>query len=283
MSLMAANALAQLDGPPPVNDPGRHGSSISAGMQYALNHLQLTDDQQQKVDPFVQQFRQQQEQARNDFMANMKLVLTPEQYDQFEADLNRPARPASPGQTPRTETNSADPVPADLPMGSVIFSGGYETDPRDRGRPVVLVAAGLNVSPDVFRKAFSKVKPAGPGEQPDPAQVRLNKQTLLNDLGPLGVTDDLLNTVSNYYRYSRTRGEMWRTSPASATAVVKDGVVTSITITNPGSGYSSVPAVTVKGAESQHFTTKLLFSTDLTKNGSIAKITIDPPATPATP
>ena len=40
------------------------------------------------------------------------------------------------------------------------FTGGYDTDPRDHGRPVVLVAAGLGVAPEVFREAFSHVHPA---------------------------------------------------------------------------------------------------------------------------
>ncbi len=48
----------------------------------------------------------------------------------------------------------------------VTFSGGHETDPKDHGRPVVLVAAALNVKPEVFRKAFSGVTPAlGAGRQ----------------------------------------------------------------------------------------------------------------------
>ena len=40
------------------------------------------------------------------------------------------------------------------------FSGGHETDRRDGGRPVVLVAAGLGVSPELFREAFRGVTPA---------------------------------------------------------------------------------------------------------------------------
>ncbi len=42
----------------------------------------------------------------------------------------------------------------------VTFSGGHGTDPRDYGRPVVLIAAALKVKPEVFRKAFSGVRPA---------------------------------------------------------------------------------------------------------------------------
>ena len=40
------------------------------------------------------------------------------------------------------------------------FSGGLDTDPQDHGRPVVLVAAGLGVKPEVFREAFRGVTPA---------------------------------------------------------------------------------------------------------------------------
>ena len=82
--------------------------------------------------------------------------------------------------------------------------------PRDRrarpGRPVVLVAAGLGVPTEVFRKAFSGVTPAGAGEEPDPAQVQRNKEALLKVLGPYGVTNDELDRVSNHYRYQAACG-----------------------------------------------------------------------------
>ena len=57
---------------------------------------------------------------------------------------------------------------------TLVFSGGTDTDPRDRGRPVVLVANGLGVTPEVFRDAFSGVHPAGPnsgGPTPDEARA----------------------------------------------------------------------------------------------------------------
>jgi hypothetical protein len=161
---------------------------------------------------------------------------------------------------------------------AVVFSGGYETDPRDRGRPVILIAAALNVSADIFREAFSHVKPAPAGQQPDPDQVRKNKEALMNALEPYGVTDDRLNTVSNYYRYNRSRGEMWRTTPAAAMAVVRNGVVTGVVITNPGSGYSSPPVVSVPGMPQLTITVKLSYGTDFTKNGSIQEIALAPDA-----
>src|SRR5262245_38839813 len=87
----------------------------------------------------------------------------------------------------------------------VTFSGGHDTDKRDGGRPVVLVAAGLGVSPDVFRKAFRGVTPAK-GGPPTGEQARRNKQALLKVLGPLGVTNDRLDEVSDYYRYRPEKG-----------------------------------------------------------------------------
>src|SRR5947209_5523361 len=66
--------------------------------------------------------------------------------------------------------------PAPAPAGEtripVTFAGGHETDPRDRGRPVVLIAAALGVPADVFRAAFRNVTPAPAGREPDPEQVR---------------------------------------------------------------------------------------------------------------
>src|SRR5262245_49185695 len=70
----------------------------------------------------------------------------------------------------------------------VTFSGGHETDPRDHGRPVVLVAAALGVTPDVFRKAFSGVTPAR-GSGPTDAEARRNKEALMKVLKRYKVTN----------------------------------------------------------------------------------------------
>ena len=87
-----------------------------------------------------------------------------------------------------------------VPADSVVFTGGYETDLRDHGRPVALIAAALGVEPEVFRQAFSNVKPAR-GGAPSAARVRANKEVLMSALGKQGITNDRLDTVSNYYRY----------------------------------------------------------------------------------
>jgi len=160
----------------------------------------------------------------------------------------------------------------------VTFTGGYETEGVDKGRPVILIASALNVPPEVFRKVFSGVKPAGPGQQPEEAQVRKNKQVLMEGLSPYGVTDDRLNEVSNYYRYRRDSGELWRHTDATAYATMRNGEVASVTITNPGSGYSSPPRVSLPGIDQVRFKVVLAYGTDLATNGSIKEIKIKQPS-----
>ena len=160
------------------------------------------------------------------------------------------------------------------PEWTVKISGGHETDGRDRGRPVNLVAGGLGVKPEVFREAFSRVHPAPPGQQPDPEEVRRNKEVLLGALSQYGISNDMLDSVSNYYRYRRERGEMWPVKQATATAIVARGVVTGFKITNPGGGYSSPPLITIVGHPEVRAEAVLAFSKDLSKNGSISAIKI---------
>src|SRR5947207_14334859 len=88
----------------------------------------------------------------------------------------------------------------------VTFFGGHETDPQDHGRPVVLVAAALNVRPKVFRKAFSGVTPAR-GRGPTGEEARRNKEALMAVLGPYTVTNERLDEVSTYSRYRTAKGE----------------------------------------------------------------------------
>ncbi len=153
-----------------------------------------------------------------------------------------------------------------------VIKGGHETDPRDRGRPVALVAGALGVTPDVFRSAFRQVKPAAAGKRPEPEQVRRNKSVLLGALAPHGVTNDELDRVSDYYRYNPGRGEMWPVQGAAGYAVFKDGALTSVTITNAGSGFNSLPTATIPGHTELTLKVKLAFDRDFKKNGSIASI-----------
>jgi|GEM_PF-1045704 len=159
---------------------------------------------------------------------------------------------------------------------SVTVSGGYETDPQDHGRPVVLIAAALGVPTEVFREAFSGVTPAelssgGPTAQ----EAQSNKAALLKVLAPYGITNDRLDEVSDYYRYNGQQSQTWKIVPATATAIVKDGVVTGIAITNPGSGYSSAPTITIKSPNGTTTAKATIsYSKDFAKNGSLSSITL---------
>jgi hypothetical protein len=157
---------------------------------------------------------------------------------------------------------------------SVLITGGYDLDPRDGGRPVVLIAAALGVPSEVFREAFSHVQPAGAGQEPSSAQVQRNKQALLSVLAPYGITNETLDRVSDYYRYNGSAGETWPRTPATATAIVKDGVVTGFTITNAGSGYTSTPTITISGHGEAAATATISYGTDLNTNGSLTAITL---------
>jgi len=169
-------------------------------------------------------------------------------------------------------STSAAAEPSKVPL---VFSGGHETDPKDRGRPVVLVAAGLGVTPDVFREAFSGVTPAR-GRGPTGEEARRNKDALMKVLKPHGVTNDRLDEVSNYYRYRPQDGEMWPTTEAKGYALVADGKVQKFVITEPGSGYSSPPEVAVQGMKGVRAKAALQFSKDLKKNGVVASVADTP-------
>jgi hypothetical protein len=155
----------------------------------------------------------------------------------------------------------------------VVFTGGHDTDPRDNGRPVVLIAAALGVEPQVFRDAFSGVRPAALGTTPGSEQVTANKAVLLAALSSYGISNARLDTVSNHYRYDASAGELWPTETATARAFVKDGRVVRVVMTDPGSGYTSTPIATVPGMTGQLRVT-LRYGTDLATNGGVAAVTV---------
>lgn len=155
---------------------------------------------------------------------------------------------------------------------TVLVEGGHETDPFDNGRPVVLIAAALEVPTEVFREAFSGVSPAGAGQEVDEERANANKAVLLGVLAPYGVSNDRLDEVSNFYRYVESAGELWSHRDGTAVAVVENGVVTSITVTDAGFGYSSTPTVTLPTGQTA--TVELAYGTDLATNGSIDGILI---------
>jgi hypothetical protein len=157
------------------------------------------------------------------------------------------------------------------PGFAVVFSGGHETDPRDGARPVVLIAAALGVTPEMFREAFRSVTPARNG-RPSEEQVHRNKAVLMKVLGPYGITNERLDEVSDYYRYRPQRGELWTNTPGRAHAIVKNGRIREIVITERGSGYTMPPRATIKGMEGLKLKVKIAFDKDLRKNGAVRSV-----------
>jgi hypothetical protein len=169
---------------------------------------------------------------------------------------------------------SAQAQPTAVIRVPVVISGGHETDPRDHGRPVVLVAGGLGVAPEVFREAFSRVQPVAPGNYPDQVRAQQNKSLLLSALGKYGITNEKLDLVSDYYRYQPGTTHLWPATAAVITALVENGKVTSFEITDGGSGYSSQPLISVPGAKVGSVSAHLYYGQDLKKNGSIGSVTL---------
>jgi hypothetical protein len=139
---------------------------------------------------------------------------------------------------------------------------------------VALIAGALGVPAEVFREAFSRVRPAAAGTTPDPEQVRRNKSVLMEALGKLGISNERLDTVSNYYRYVRSRGEMWPTTPAAGYARIENGKITGFVITSGGAGYNSPPSVTIQGMPGVPAQVKLAFGKDFDANGSVSEVTL---------
>lgn len=159
-------------------------------------------------------------------------------------------------------------------LGDVVFTGGFDTEEQDHGRPVRLIAAALGVKSEVFRQAFSSVKPAQGMLGPSSSQARDNKKVLMDALRPYGITNERLDEVSNYYRYTPGRGNLWRHTPARAIAIIENGKVTGFNVIDAGHGYLSEPTVTVTGYEGINVKATLRFSKDFTNNGSIKSLTL---------
>ena len=167
------------------------------------------------------------------------------------------------------------PLPAGVKRLPAVLSGGHETVPVDGGRPVVLIAAALGVKDEVFREAFSHVRPAGPGSNgPSEGEARANKQALMSRLAQHGITNDRLNTVSNFYRYASWQGGIWKNQPATANALVKDGAIIGFEITSSGYGYTTPPTVSVPDMDGVTAKVKLAYGKNMETNGSVAAITV---------
>jgi hypothetical protein len=249
-------------------------NTVLPNLESAIDSLALAPNQKRSADLVVKDYRQAETQARIQMIHKMNKVLDPRQFDELNRKVGLSAHSAANASgSPASDSKATSQV-------QVTFSGGYETDPRDHGRPVVLVAGALGVSSDVFREAFSGVTPSASGRQPEPVQVRRNKQALLRVLSPYGVTNDRLDEVSNYYRYVPGRGELWPHTPAAAIATIRDGSVVGFTVTDPGSGYSSSPRASLGSMPDLKLQVDLGFGANFKANGSVKAISIKPAEKP---
>jgi hypothetical protein len=154
----------------------------------------------------------------------------------------------------------------------ITFTGGHDIGKGDFGRPVALIAAALDVKPDVFREAFSGVTPAKNGK-PSDDEARSNKAALMEVLVPHGVTNERLDEVSNYYRFRKDKGQSWPTTPAKAIAIVEDGKIKRIEVAEAGAGYCNPPTATVEGMKVE-LKVHLQFDKDMKKNGAVKSIEV---------
>ena len=83
-----------------------------------------------------------------------------------------------------------------------------------------------------------------------------------------------LDEVSDYDRIQLQNDELWKTIPASEYAVVGDGKVKGVVITEAGSGYSSPPIVAIMGMEKVPLKAILHFDKELRRNGSVESVEV---------
>jgi hypothetical protein len=282
---------------PPARESAPGASRLHLLPRDAEQTLNLTEDQRKQMAAIEAEAR-----------TKIEALLTPEQKEKMSgmrsappprpernrgegAGKNRPAseelRSTAPAAAFSAPVNPAgvtslandgaasskSPLPPGVTRVPVEFSGGHETVPVDHGRPVVLIAAALGVQDEIFREAFSHVHPAGPGSGgPTDAEARANKQALMSRLGQYGVTDDRLNTVSNFYRYPPGARSLWRNKAASANAMVKDGAIVGYENTDGGYGYTTPPAVRVPGMDGATAKVTLSYGKDFETNGAVSVI-----------
>lgn len=207
-------------------------------------------------------------------------TVQPQVHKQKKPDKNPPSSPVSANSKPAAHAgprSGASTSVTDQNGYTISITGGFDTDSVDHGRPVVLIAAALDVSAEVFREAFSGVTPAGAGSDgPTSEQAQSNKAALLKVLAPYGITNDRLDEVSNYYRYNGSKGELWTHTAATATTELANGKVTGIKIINAGAGYSSAPAVSITGPTGTYSATATVsYTTDFKTNGSLTAIKLN--------
>ena len=115
-----------------------------------------------------------------------------------------------------------------------------------------------------------------PGSEPDPQQVMRNKRACsYRPLGPYGVNNDRHGySVGSLPLRAQPRRHVADDAGEGVCDRVRDGVVTGVTFTDGGSGYSSPPAVSISGMPNVKVTATLSFDADFKKNGAVKELTV---------
>lgn len=158
---------------PRYGRPGRPPRLEGPSLEDMTDILNLTPQQQQKIKAILEDSQKQ-----------IDGTLTPDQRDQLKEFRNRRPGRGGPGgpRGPRDDAWRPGPPPM---------------EDEDHGRPVEDIARDLGVTPEQFREAFKKVRPAGPGERPTQAQRQANRKALSE---ALGVSPEKLDEVMDKYR-----------------------------------------------------------------------------------
>ncbi len=170
-----------------------------------------------------------------------------------------------------------------MPMQFELFTGTPPTltltDRRGYYRSLNSI---LNLFPKQLGAALSKKGATSPSSGWQPGTDSL--ATFLRILGPGTLAAVTTNNPTgspspypSFKTYLQSLADLAPTTPAAATATVTDGLITSITVTNAGSGYKASPAVTLRstsasatnrGGGATAIATHKLGSVTLTDGGS---------------
>lgn len=173
-------------GQPAGGRPGEQNNGGPMRPEMLMQQLNLTPQQQAQVQAIYEQEREQMRLIHQKTRAGIEAILTAEQKTQFaQMPMSGP-----PQNGPRGGQRDGNRPPMQNGMQ-------HEMQDRDHGRPVELIARDLGVTPEQFRAAFEKVRPAARGEQPTEVQRQANRKVLSETLG---VAPEKLDAVMDKYR-----------------------------------------------------------------------------------
>jgi len=175
------------------------------------------------------------------------------------------------GQTLFTISNSTY---TDSNGNTITISGGHETDDIDAGRPVFLIGSMLGITGEQFRDAFSYVTPEENGHLNDET-AQANKVKLLAQLEPYGITNDEINSVTDYYRYYPGDINIWPYAHVVLDATISNGTVTSFKVISGGHGYTSNVTIVVDGYGNIPVNAIISYTDSFETNGAIDTITVN--------